>query len=38
MASVGFFFVDEEFEISNLDLIKNMDRIIKLEEVLTMIK
>jgi hypothetical protein len=32
----GFFFVDKRFEISNLELIKDMDKIIKLEEVLSM--
>jgi hypothetical protein len=30
----GFFFVDKRFEISNLELIKDMDRIIRLEEFL----
>ena len=30
----GFFFVDKRFEISNLDLIRDMDSIIKLEDVL----
>jgi len=30
----AFFFVDKRFEISNLELIKDMGRIIKLGEVL----
>jgi hypothetical protein len=30
----GFFFVAERDEISNLELIRDLDRIIKLEEVL----
>jgi len=34
----GFFLVDKRFEISNLDLIRDIDRIIKLEEVLFIIK
>ena len=33
--SKGFFLVDKRFEISNLDLIRDMDSIIKLEEVLS---
>jgi hypothetical protein len=31
----AFDFVDKRFEISNHDLIRDMDRIIKLQEVLT---
>jgi len=34
----GFFFVAEGNEISNLDLIWDIDRIIKLEEALSTIK
>jgi hypothetical protein len=34
----GFFFVDKRFEISNLDLIRDMGRFIKLEEVILKIK
>jgi hypothetical protein len=30
--------VDKRFEISNLDLIKDMDRIIKLEEILSIME
>jgi hypothetical protein len=29
----GFFFVDKRFEIPNLDLISDIDRIFKLEEI-----
>jgi len=28
----GFFFVDKRFEISNLDLIRDLEEIIKLEK------
>jgi len=34
----GFFFVDKRFEISNLGLIRDIDRIMKLEEALSKIK
>jgi hypothetical protein len=34
----GFFFAAEGNEISNLDLIRDIDRIIKLEEALSIIK
>jgi len=30
----AYFFIDKRFEISNRDLIRDMDRIIKLREVL----
>jgi len=30
----GFFFVDKRFEISNLDLVRDMAGIIELDEVL----
>jgi hypothetical protein len=29
----GFFFVDRRFEISNLEIIRDMDRIIIMEEI-----
>ena len=32
----GFFFVDERFEISNLELIKDLDKIIRLVEFLNL--
>ena len=35
-SAVGFFFVDKRFEIYNLDLIRNMEEITKLEEVIVL--
>ena len=34
----GFFFVDKRFEISNQDFINDIQSIIKLEEVLSLLK
>jgi len=34
----GFFFVDKRFEIFNLDLIRDMDKIIEMEKVFSKIK
>ncbi len=34
----SFFFVDKEFEISNLEMIRDMDKIIKLEELLSILR
>ena len=35
LTTFGFFFVAEPGEISNLDVIRDIDRIIKLEEALS---
>ena len=38
LSQQGFFFVDKRFELSNYNLIKDMEKIIRLEEVLTIIR
>ena len=34
ISSVALYFVDKRVEISNLEIIRDMDKIVKLEEVL----